>query len=67
VAVGGANTAQQFLKAGLLDEIQIHLIPILLGSGRRLFDHLDIELLELECTRVIKTSDVTHLDFRIVK
>lgn len=64
---GGANVLQQYLKAGLLDEIQIHLIPILLGDGRRLFDQLDTQQIELETTRVIESPGVTHLRFRIVK
>ena len=64
---GGANTAQQYLKAGLLDEIQIHLVPVLLGKGKRLFDQLGTEHIELESTRVIESPDVTHLRFRVVK
>ena len=64
---GGANVLQQYLKAGLLDEIQIHLIPILLGDGRRLFDQLDTQQIELETTRVIESPGVTHLRFSIVK
>jgi dihydrofolate reductase len=64
---GGANTVQQYLKAGLLDEIQIHLVPVLLGEGVRLFDHLGTEQTELERTRVIESPDVTHLRFRVVK
>lgn len=67
LVAGGANVVQQYLKAGLLDEIQIHLIPILLGDGRRLFDQLDTQQLELETTRVIESPGVTHLRFRIVK
>jgi dihydrofolate reductase len=62
---GGANTAQQFLEAGLLDELQIHVAPILLGGGRRLFD--DGEPLELEGTRVVDAPGVTHLGFRVLK
>jgi dihydrofolate reductase len=65
VAVGGANIAQQYLKAGLLDEIQIHLVPILLGQGRRLFDQPGTEQIELESTRVIESPDVTHLRFSV--
>lgn len=61
---GGANIAQQFLKAGLLDELQIHLIPILLGDGTRLFDRLGNQQIELEGTRVIESPGVTHLRFR---
>ena len=65
VVGGGANIAQQYLRAGLLDEIQIHLIPILLSSGIRLFDHT--APIELESTRVIESTGVTHLKFRVVK
>lgn len=53
--------------AGLLDEIQIHLVPVLLGEGLRLFEHLGIEHIELESTRVIESPGVTHLRFRVVK
>jgi dihydrofolate reductase len=64
---GGANIAQQSLKAGLIDEIYIHLVPILLGDGVRLFDHLDAEPIELERLQVIEAPDVTHLKFRVIK
>lgn len=64
---GGANIIQQYLKAGLLDELQIHIVPVLLGDGRRLFDHPGIEQIELESTRMIASPDVTHLRFRVVK
>lgn len=64
---GGANTAQQFLSAGLIEELQIHLIPRLLGEGKRLFDYVGPECLELESTRVIESPGVTHLRFRVVK
>ena len=67
VAVGGANVAQQCLKAGLLDEIQIDLVPVLLGDGIRLFDHLGTEHIELESTRVIQSPGVTHLRFRVIR
>jgi dihydrofolate reductase len=59
---GGANIVQQFLNAGLLDEIQIHLVPLLLGGGRRLFEHLSET--ELVPTRVIESPSVTHLKYR---
>jgi dihydrofolate reductase len=66
VAVGGgANVVQQCLAAGLLDELQIHLVPLLLGAGVRLFDHVDPGA--LEATRVIESPAVTHLRFRVVK
>lgn len=64
---GGANVIQQFLRAGLLDEIQIHIVPLLLGDGIRLFDHLGTGHIELESTRVISSPDVTHLKFRLRK
>jgi dihydrofolate reductase len=64
---GGADIAQQYLQAGLLDEIQIHLVTVLLGEGMRLFDHLGSKHIPLERTRVIEGRGVTHLQFRIVK
>jgi dihydrofolate reductase len=66
VAVGGgAKVAQQYLAAGLLDELQIHLVPVLLGDGVRLFeDHLGRP--QLECMRVIDSPAVTHLRYRVV-
>jgi dihydrofolate reductase len=65
---GGANTIQQYLSAGLVDEIQIHLAPMLLGDGIRLFEQLDVEPIELETTRVIDSpAGVAHLRFRVVK
>ena len=64
---GGANVAQQYLRAGLIDEIEIHLVPILLGGGIRLFDRLGDTQFELERTRVIESPAVTHLRFRVVK
>jgi dihydrofolate reductase len=63
---GGANTAQQYLRAGLIDEIQIHLVPVVLGNGIRLFDHLDPKPIELESTRVIEAPDVTHILYHVV-
>lgn len=64
---GGANIAQQYLNAGLVDEIQIHLIPRLLSGGVRLFDHLNLDSLKLEITRVTESVGVTHLKYRVVK
>ena len=64
---GGADTVQQFLEAGLVDEVQIHLAPVLLGGGVRLFERIDPEHVELEKTRVIDSPRVTHLAYRIVK
>jgi RibD domain-containing protein len=57
---GGANIMRQYLKAGLLDEMQIHLILVLLGSGVRLFEDLDPEGIELRSTSSIDTPSATH-------
>lgn len=67
VGVGGADIMRQCLKLGLLDEIGIDLVPVLLGSGVRLFEHLGIEPIELEPTGVTEAPGVTHLTFRVVK
>jgi dihydrofolate reductase len=64
---GGANVAQQYLNAGLLDELQIHVAPLLLGAGVRLFDELGTEPAKLEVTRVIESPAVTHLKYRVVR
>ena len=67
VAVATATITQQCLKAGLLDEINIDLAPVILGDGIRLFDNLGPEPIQLESTRVFEAPGVTHLGFRIVK
>jgi dihydrofolate reductase len=63
--MGGASIGQQFLTAGLVDEISIHLVPVLFGTGTRMFEHLGGEQVELEKTEVIETPTATHLRFRI--
>jgi dihydrofolate reductase len=65
VLVHGAATAQLALAAGLLDELEIHLIPVLFGQGRRLFDNLAPEQIELERTRVLEGPGVTHMHYRV--
>lgn len=67
VSLMGASIPQQCLRAGLLDEIQIHLVPVLLGAGVRLFEHLGSESIALETIRVVDSPGVTHLRFRVVK
>jgi dihydrofolate reductase len=67
VAIATADIAQQCLKAGLLDEIQVDLVPVLLGQGVRLFDHLGAKPVELEAAHVVQGQGVTHLAFRVVK
>jgi dihydrofolate reductase len=66
VGVHGASAAQQCLAAGLMDEIQISLAPVLLGSGTRLFEHLGGQF-QLERTNVINSSNATHLRFRVLR
>jgi dihydrofolate reductase len=67
VAVMGAIVPQQAIRAGLVDEFMIHLIPVLLGEGKRLFDHLGGPV-ELERSRVVEAPEgVTHLGFRVVR
>jgi dihydrofolate reductase len=60
---GGADVAQQYLRAGLVDEMEIHLVPVLLGGGERLFEGTGTDLHGLELVRTVATSDVTHLKF----
>ena len=60
---GGANIAQQYLKAGLVDEMEIHLVPVLLGGGEGLFDGVGGDLHGLELVRTVATPEVTHLKF----
>ena len=62
---GGAATVQQFLNAGLIDEVQMHLVSMLLGDGLRLFGQ--VAPMHLERTRVLVSPGVTHLQFRVVK
>jgi dihydrofolate reductase len=64
---GGADIVGQFIEAGMLDELQIHLAPVLLGNGVRLFEHTGPEHVELESTRVIDSPKVTHLRYRVIK
>ena len=60
---GGAQVAQLYLKAGLIDEMVISLVPVLLGSGARLFAHVGDDLHGLELVRTVPTQDVNHLKF----
>jgi dihydrofolate reductase len=64
---GGASIAQQYLKAGLVDELQIHVPPVFLGDGVRLFESLGDDRPELEITRVVDSPTVTHLRYRVQK
>ena len=66
VVLLGGYTAQRALEAGVLDELQIHQIPVLFGAGRRLFDVLPSRV-ELEVVRVIDTPDATHIRYRVLR
>jgi dihydrofolate reductase len=67
VLVHGAAIAQRALAAGLLDELEIHLVPLLLGAGRRLFEDLGVEQRRLERVRVLEgEGGVTHLRYRVI-
>ena len=65
VLVHGAATGQALLRAGLLDELQLHLVPVLLGQGRRLFDDLPAEFIELDPAQAAEAPDVLHLRYRV--
>jgi dihydrofolate reductase len=66
VLVHGAATAQLALAAGVLDELELHVIPVLFGQGRRLFDGMAPEQIELERTRILEgDGGVTHMHYRV--
>ncbi|MEV2237078.1 dihydrofolate reductase family protein [Micromonospora sp. NPDC049891] len=65
VRLMGAEVGQHFLTAGLVDEIRLQLAPVLLGTGRRLFEHLGDEHIELERLAVVESPHVTHLRYRV--
>jgi dihydrofolate reductase len=63
--MGGADTGQQYLRAGLVDELSIHLVPVLFGGGTRMFEHLDNGHVQLETLGSVQTAAATHLRFRV--
>src|SRR5215216_7650561 len=65
--MGGADIGRQFIEAGLVDEISIHLVPVLFGSGTRMFEHLGGGHVQLETTSVIETPSAIHMRFRAVE
>jgi dihydrofolate reductase len=67
MVIGGANTAQQCLRAGLVDEIHIGIVPILFGEGLRFFEPLTNEHIELERIRIFESTTRTDMWFRVVK
>jgi dihydrofolate reductase len=64
---GGANTVNQYLAAGLVDELELHVVPVLIGAGERLFGGLGENRPKLELIRTVAAPDVTHVKYRIVK
>jgi dihydrofolate reductase len=62
---GGADVAQQYLKAGLLEEIQLHVAPVMLGSGTRLFEGIGPEDVKLQTEEVVESPAVTHIRYRV--
>jgi dihydrofolate reductase len=64
---GGASVVRQYLAAGLLDELEIHLAPILLGAGEKLFEPLDSRKIKLEPVRTLAGPGVTHVKYRVIK
>ena len=67
ISISGADVARQFLNLGLIDEISIHLVPVLFGSGTPLFGHLISKHIPLETIKVTETKEAIHLRYRIVK
>jgi dihydrofolate reductase len=65
ILLHGAATAQACLRAGLLDEMELHLVPVLLGQGRRLFEDLPPDHIELELLRALDGPGVQHLRYRV--
>jgi dihydrofolate reductase len=64
---GGADVAQQYLRAGLIDELQIHLVPVLLGGGTRLFADFAGAEIRLKCIGAVEAPGVTHLTYNVVR
>ena len=67
ISISGSNVAQQFLKLGLIDEVSVHVVPVLFGSGTLLFGDLEGKHISLEPIEVIETAEVIHMRFRVVK
>ena len=67
VSMVGSKIGQQFLQLGIIDEVSVHLVPVVFGSGTPLFGDLDSKHISLEPFEVIETAEVIHLRFRVVK
>jgi len=64
--LGGAQVVQQYLATGLLDELELHVVPVVLGDGARLLDNLRDAEVQLEQVRAVEAPGVTHLKYRVV-
>jgi dihydrofolate reductase len=64
---GGAAAGRQYLRAGLLDEVELHVVPMLLGGGVRLFEDVPADAAKLEIDRVVASPKVTHVRYRVVR
>ena len=67
VEIMGANAQQQFLKAGLIDEISVDIVPVILSEGVRLFDHLEGRHIRLKQIKSTAGGQVTHLTYAVIK
>ena len=65
--MGGAEIGQQYIRAGLFDEVSVHLVPVLFGGGTRMFERLGRGQIQLKIVGVIETPAATHLRFRVVE
>jgi dihydrofolate reductase len=64
---GGANVIQQYLAAGLVDELRLNVVPVVLGEGTRLFDNIAGADINLQSVQVVEAPGVTHLTYRVVR
>lgn len=64
---GGANVIQKYLNAGLVDEFTLHIVPVMLGSGVRLFDNMDHSKLTFELVEVVQSAAVSHMRYKVEK
>ena len=67
VVMGGADVAQQYVKAGLLDYLHIHMVPVLMNEGVRLFEHTGAAQIELETRSMVASPNATHYKFKVVR
>jgi len=67
MVAGGASAIQQYLRAGLVDELELHIVPLLLGTGERLLDGVDARHVKLELIRTLAGPGVTHVKYRVTK